>query len=200
MYFVYVFINIFIHTFIHSLIHTCLHCHECIFIQPNNNNNNNNGLENFNSDSSIIVLKENKKYAEDDREEDHVVVPSTLDALGVECLVYDFDSKLPFPTPLEDYLHHTAPEDTPLILKQKYRIVPSKDLLTHFSSDRTHMLDEDGSYLKPPPDYPPIKTQGIASNLMRYVDMTHSDQEKGHVCESSKDIGAYLLSLLTITH
>jgi hypothetical protein len=41
-----------------------------------------------------------------------------------------------------------------------FRVVPASVFLQHFASDRRHMKRADGSWIKPPPDYPPISTPG----------------------------------------
>jgi len=42
-----------------------------------------------------------------------------------------------------------------------FRVVPSDLYLSTFASDRSHMLNADGSWLHPPPTYPCISTAGI---------------------------------------
>ena len=40
-----------------------------------------------------------------------------------------------------------------------FRVIPAAEYLATFSSDRSHML-VDGVWMSPPPEYPPIATEG----------------------------------------
>lgn len=88
-------------------------------------------------------------------------------------LVFDFDTQLQFPTPFEHYCEETFKSDD--ILQPQYhrlfRIIPSDLYLKHFSSDRSHMKKEDGSWVKPPPNYPCIKNSEDIHNLDQYISM-----------------------------
>lgn len=95
------------------------------------------------------------------------------------CLVYDLDSELPFPTYVHKYVTETFRTDH--ILKPDYfrleknfcktflelfylfqcryfRVIPANEFLKDFASDRRHMKRPDGSWIKPPPNYPAIRT------------------------------------------
>ncbi|EEB05436.2 hypothetical protein SJAG_00450 [Schizosaccharomyces japonicus yFS275] len=98
--------------------------------------------------------------------------------------VWDFDSKLPFPTTWSEYRYkalkrvqqtyegNVLDPDSPC-LERCFRVVSAKQYLDHFSSDRSHMRTETGDWLAPPPLYPPIG-KGRSSNLETYLDMqTH---------------------------
>ncbi|KAI4468031.1 hypothetical protein MML48_2g00017655 [Holotrichia oblita] len=39
-----------------------------------------------------------------------------------------------------------------------FRVIPAAEFLKEFASDRRHMKRPDGSWIKPPPNYPPIST------------------------------------------
>ncbi|KAF5299580.1 hypothetical protein FQR65_LT09385, partial [Abscondita terminalis] len=77
-----------------------------------------------------------------------------------KCLVYDLDSELPFPTYVHKYVTETFRTDQ--ILKPDYfrffRTIPAPQYLQDFSSDRRHMKRPDGSWIKPPPNYPAISS------------------------------------------
>ena len=47
-----------------------------------------------------------------------------------------------------------------------FRVVPSDVYLSAFASDRSHMLNTDGSWLQPPPTYPCIHTPGMRLLLL----------------------------------
>ena len=52
--------------------------------------------------------------------------------------MYDFDTRLEFPSEFEDYYNKAFkfPKDYPLT----YRVVNSKSLIENFASDRSHMI------------------------------------------------------------
>nr|CAH7729022.1 unnamed protein product [Callosobruchus chinensis] len=95
-----------------------------------------------------------------------------------KCLVYDLDSELPFPTYVHKYVTETFRTDH--ILKPDYfryfRVIPANEFLDEFASDRRHMKRPNGTWIKPPPTYPPIRTPVCAHNLEDYIQM---DTSKG---------------------
>jgi hypothetical protein len=96
----------------------------------------------------------------------HVVwlEPSTLGDV-----VYDFDTTLPWPTPLKHYLEASFPYRIGP-LAPLFRIVPRASLLAHFASDRRHMRAQDGSFFEEPPPWP-CPGDGATSNLDAYLDV-----------------------------
>jgi len=94
-------------------------------------------------------------------------------------LVYDLDSELPFPTYFHKYVTETFRTDA--ILNPEYhrqfRVIPASTFLQTFASDRRHMRKEDGTWLKPPPSYPPIKGEKAGSdhNLDTFISMDKSE-------------------------
>ncbi|CAH8459419.1 unnamed protein product [Schistosoma turkestanicum] len=90
--------------------------------------------------------------------------------------VYDFDSLLPFPSPFIQYVTHGLRQNIilPEKLHRSYRVIPVVDYLNHFSSDRRHMLREDGNWIAPPPSYECIRGQSSSSShtLPFYLDTT----------------------------
>ncbi|KAJ3637282.1 hypothetical protein MTP99_000755 [Tenebrio molitor] len=95
-----------------------------------------------------------------------------------KCLVYDLDSELPFPTYVHKYVTETFRTDH--ILKPDYfryfRVIPANEFLKEFASDRRHMKRPDGTWIKPPPNYPAIQTATNTHNLEDYIQM---DSSKG---------------------
>ena len=93
----------------------------------------------------------------------HVVAigPHPDPALKGSLYVYDFDSTLLFPCPIELYFALALPRD---VVAERYqpmfRVVPRGLFLRHFSSDRSHMIKDD-KYLSPPPAYDPILAGGL---------------------------------------
>ncbi|EGD77534.1 WDYHV domain-containing protein containing 1 [Salpingoeca rosetta] len=106
--------------------------------------------------------------------------------------VFDLDTTLPFPCPIEEYWHKAFLTDwLPPRLHPMFRVVKRDDFLAHFSSDRSHML-RDGDYIAAPPPYPPIQRNGVATNLMKYIEMSHEDRDKGVVCATLDAVLEYV--------
>ncbi|KAL4224097.1 hypothetical protein ACF0H5_017551 [Mactra antiquata] len=92
---------------------------------------------------------------------------------GNECLVYDLDSRLDFPCNILTYIEkgilscdHLKPQ-----YKRLFRVIPAPLYLKTFASDRTHMLDKDKKWMKPPPSYPCIKTEASTNNIDDFINM-----------------------------
>ncbi|KAI8584201.1 hypothetical protein K450DRAFT_276574 [Umbelopsis ramanniana AG] len=99
---------------------------------------------------------------------------------GTDGIVYDFDSRLPFPTPFRDYISRTFRPNIDLAsaFKRWFRLIPCRNFLRYFASDRSHML-QDGEYIMAPPTYKAICIPGVQMNLDRYIDMTQNgDSDK----------------------
>lgn len=87
--------------------------------------------------------------------------------------VYDLDSRLDFPTEMQDYLRETFPFSgrLPEVFRPLFRVVPAERFVAEFSSDRSHMNRPD-TVVRPAPPWPPISNrEGGPSNLMRFVAM-----------------------------
>jgi len=103
----------------------------------------------------------------------HVILIVSVDS---ETLVYDLDTKLPFPQNFQQYCRETFRDESTIIEKfhRKFRVVSGSGYLTKFSSDRRHMRKEDEgrSWLSPPPTWPCIKgDQESDHNLDTFVSM-----------------------------
>lgn len=74
--------------------------------------------------------------------------------------MYDLDSALPFPTHFWKYATETFRSDEALRSEyhRKFRLIPASLYLQNFASNRQHMKREDGTWIKSPPNYPPIST------------------------------------------
>ncbi len=75
-----------------------------------------------------------------------------------EWLVYDLNTALPFPTDADTYLRRTFRLDStmPDILRPRFVLFEGDAYVEAFASDRSHMRDEQGQWLSPPPDWPVI--------------------------------------------
>lgn len=63
-------------------------------------------------------------------------------------------------------------------------MVPAREFLKTFASDRSHMRREDGTWLAPPPNYPPIKTEQASNNIRTFISMK-PDEGVGSVLDEA---------------
>ncbi|GLB35398.1 putative btb poz domain-containing protein [Lyophyllum shimeji] len=107
--------------------------------------------------------------------------------------IYDFDTQLEIPCTLEDYLEGSF-MDVPPQFESLFRVVPGEVYLTHFASDRSHMLrlvdagdstSESGQvYISPPPS-PPYQNH-------------HNEEIVSHLYHSGFQTGNYADTLLHV--
>ena len=76
------------------------------------------------------------------------------------------------PVPLARYLQGTFPAgaDVPERFLPCFRVLEAFEYLEEFSSDRSHMRREDGSWMAPPPPWPAIRKAG-KPGFLRLADM-----------------------------
>jgi protein N-terminal glutamine amidohydrolase len=102
--------------------------------------------------------------------------------VGETAMAWDLDSRLPRPVTLARYLAETfgpLPKGV-VTMAPLFRIIAAEIFLTHLATDRAHMRAADGSFLKPPPPWPPphgarvggAARSGSASNVLRFADMS----------------------------
>lgn len=73
-------------------------------------------------------------------------------------MVWDLDSSLPWPTLAGEYLRLSfapQPQEQPL-----FRVVAADEYAHQFRSDRSHMVRPDGTWIQPPPPWPPADQRG----------------------------------------
>jgi protein N-terminal glutamine amidohydrolase len=77
--------------------------------------------------------------------------------------IADFDTLLPFPCPAAVYLSESfISTEAPF-----FCVVDADQYIRDFASDRRHMIDQEGTYLKSPPPWNAI---GAGFNLWEFVD------------------------------
>lgn len=76
-------------------------------------------------------------------------------------LVYDLDNALPLPVDAATYLSRTfrMQDRMPAAIRPRFMLFDSANYVESFASDRSHMRDEAGRWLAPPPDWPPINSE-----------------------------------------
>ena len=95
----------------------------------------------------------------------HVVLLDTS-----EDVIFDYDSRLGSPVSARDYLAATFPPQQSLAAEFRtlIRVVPAEEYRQRFSSDRRHMLDQNGAAQAPFPDWPAISSSDPIS-LQEYI-------------------------------
>lgn len=97
--------------------------------------------------------------------------------------IYDFNTTLPFSSMAIDYFDQSFIDENRLNPLQvpMFRLIPAKEFVAAFQSDRSHMKSEDG-WNAEPPEWPLISES--ASNLDRFSNM--GDLEFGRVLNASE--------------
>ncbi|XP_065857246.1 protein N-terminal glutamine amidohydrolase isoform X1 [Euphorbia lathyris] len=109
----------------------------------------------------------------------HVICIQKTRGNGSQHMVWDLDSSLPFPSPLELYMSETIRPSFQLFADYQrfFRIVHAPIFLRYFASDRRHMKDSAGNWIAQPPAYEPIVAEdGIVHNLNEYMEISASDE------------------------
>ena len=108
----------------------------------------------------------------------HVILltGNTGDASGGP-LIVDLDTTLPFPCPALRYILETCAPQRQWASRyvHRFRVVPAREYLAAFASDRSHMLRASGKgYTQTPPSWPPVRGAEAAGtmNLPRFWDMS----------------------------
>ena len=105
---------------------------------------------------------------------------------GHKSLVYDLDTKLPFPASFEKYCEATFGEESAITEKfrRKFRVIPGGEFLAGLSSDRRHMRrQESQEWTQPPPSWPCIRgSEETEHNLDTLISMGEGDG-LGTVCD-----------------
>ena len=90
-------------------------------------------------------------------------------------MVFDLDTRLPYPSSFNEYSRHTFSKHEEENMREqfhrKFRVIPIREFLENFASDRSHMKDRNGDWIKQPPEYPCIKTKDSTNNIQRFISM-----------------------------
>uniref|UniRef100_A0A834R820 Protein N-terminal glutamine amidohydrolase n=1 Tax=Sarcoptes scabiei TaxID=52283 RepID=A0A834R820_SARSC len=115
---------------------------------------------------------------------DYHVILVYFDRHNGIALVFDFDSILPFPCDFEKYQCSVFKAQDKLFEKycSLFRVVDAYEYLYTFASDRTRMKNEKHEFIKPPPNYPCIRTDTEINNLNSFISMDSKSFSIGEVC------------------
>ena len=121
----------------------------------------------------------------------HVILLAEDDAQGWH--VWDLDTRLDFPEKAESYFSETFLPgcEIPNELLPVFRLVSPQDYLQNYSTDRSHMLDKNGKWQQPPPEWQAPYHADKGMNLFDYLNM-----EEGVTGESLKGEVLGLQSML----
>ncbi|GFO35474.1 protein n-terminal glutamine amidohydrolase-like [Plakobranchus ocellatus] len=126
----------------------------------------------------------------DSRKDYHVIL---VYQHGGRSLVFDLDTELSFPCTVKEYA--TACLGDERTLKEEYRrmfrVVPASEFLSTFASDRSHMVNEKGEWMAPPPQYPPICCEGSTNNIEEFISMS-PDFKHGRVMDLATFLKMFL--------
>jgi len=107
---------------------------------------------------------------------DYHVIAVVKGEEGKPNVIFDLDSTLPFPCDFNVYiLNAIYPRPFARIVNENqglFRVIPAEMYFKNFASDRSHMLDSEGNWLQPPPEYSPISTEECTMNIDDFIDMT----------------------------
>lgn len=92
--------------------------------------------------------------------------------------VFDLDTTMPWGSRFSEYFAATFRIVTGEFAP-RFRVMDADDFVVTLATDRSHMLDDDGAYRAPPPEWPAI---GEGTNLMRFVDL--DDDIAGEVVDA----------------
>ncbi|XP_029447837.1 protein N-terminal glutamine amidohydrolase isoform X2 [Rhinatrema bivittatum] len=143
-------------------IYTSCYCEEnvwklCEYIRDHNYS----ALEQF---YAVFISNDNKM-------DYHVILLQVTS--GVQNLIYDLDTLLPFPCPFDIYIHEAFKSDSDVYpeFRRKLRVIKGDLFLKTFASDRSHMITASGQWRNPPPPYPCIEIADSKMNLDEFVCM-----------------------------
>ena len=87
--------------------------------------------------------------------------------------VFDLDTTLGFPVPLDRYLDRSFPGEGswPTAYRPQFRPGSAVDVMATFASDRRHMKEVDGQWRAPPPSWPILQGAAAPHDLDRWLDV-----------------------------
>ena len=111
-------------------------------------------------------------------------------------LVYDLDTRLPFPCDFKLYTDKSFGDETNILpeFHRMFRVVSGEEFLQSFSSDRRHMRDAEGRWQKPPPNWVFIRgSKQEEHNLDTFIRMDQQGPGTVNNLEQFKNIFSWVL-------
>lgn len=109
----------------------------------------------------------------------HVILLLEEEKLGWQ--VWDLDTRLRFPEKAVTYFRETFSPgyEVDEELRPLFRLVSAQDYLKNYSTDRSHMLDENGDWQEPPPHWDAPYHEDNGMNLFDFINMEEGLSGKG---------------------
>ena len=110
-------------------------------------------------------------------------------------LVYDLDTRLPFPCDFKLYTDKSFGDETNILpeFHRMFRVVSGEEFLQSFSSDRRHMRDAEGRWQKPPPNWVFIRgSKQEEHNLDTFIRMDQQGPGTVNNLEQFKNIFSWV--------
>ncbi|MDJ0836298.1 MAG: hypothetical protein QNK37_07245 [Acidobacteriota bacterium] len=89
--------------------------------------------------------------------------------VGEQFQVWDLDTVLGMPVPARHYFSRSFSLELEEVYLPRFRVLDGNLYRNLFSSDRSHMRNQDKTWLQPPPPWPPILNGPC--NLPRFLDL-----------------------------
>ena len=96
-------------------------------------------------------------------------------------VIVDVDCTAGVILPVAHWVEASLRSFVPADAQPWFRVVDGPSFLATFSSDRSHMRDDNGVMSKPEPPWPALYQPALGMNLMRFVDL--DDDIAGFVCD-----------------
>ena len=102
-------------------------------------------------------------------------------------MIWDLDSMLLLPCPAVEYLNKSFDPGLDDHYQPSFKLVNAEKYIGEFASDRRHMINQEGKFIQPPPNWPAIRPEK-GSNIFQMIDMRHPLM--GEVCSLMELINA----------
>ncbi len=105
-----------------------------------------------------------------------VVVEASTDEGTIGCAVLDHDCRTGSVLTAGEWLAASFPVEVPAAYEPRFRLVDAAVFLDRFASDRSHMIDDQGTPLQPFPSWSPIIARdGTHNTLPALLDLDDDD-------------------------
>ncbi|XP_065181887.1 protein N-terminal glutamine amidohydrolase-like [Sycon ciliatum] len=122
---------------------------------------------------------------------------------GQHAVVYDLDTRLPFPCGFARYARDSfGMQVADPMFRRIFRVVPAASYLAEFASDRSHMRSKTSSgsgWMSPPPSYAPIRTDCEVNNIQQFISMEPAEKIASSTVHGLAEFVARFSGLAAVT-